>query len=408
MTSQRLIDGIVPERVEAPTSTEEVADLIREANLSGSWLLPVGGGTSLSGANPVDSIPVALDVLGIRGILEYEPADLTVSVAAGTPWGALQDALEREGQTLPLDVPFGDVATVGGIVATGYAGPRRLRDGSLKDLLLGASFVRGDGLAAKAGGMVVKNVSGFEIPRLLHGSFGSLAVITSVNLKVIPLHDFDLTMTSEELDTVDAGERVLSLTRKRSAIASAVIDGSLERATVSLRLTGRERPTRGLAGELRDEGDMPWAETIDTPHESIELWQQRENRLATNDPNRVSIEVGCQPVDVVDVLRTLRTAMPEAGSARVHASPGVGQVTISFAADACTLDTWKRIWAEHGLGTSSRFVVNSAPREWRVEGDVWSIPAGPRKVMSSLKTVFDPKDTLNRGRLWTSAVRVNT
>src|SRR5690606_32925866 len=103
-------------------------------------------------------IPVALDLAGTAGIADYVPADLTVSVGAGTRWSDLQAALGAEGQTIPLDVPFANRATVGGVVATAYAGPRRLRDGSLKDLLLGASFVRGDGLAAKAGGMVVKNV----------------------------------------------------------------------------------------------------------------------------------------------------------------------------------------------------------------------------------------------------------
>lgn len=408
MTSQRMIDGIVPDRVEAPSSGDELAELIREANLTGDWVLPVGGGTSLSAANPVDAIPVALDVTEIAGILEYEPADLTLSVAAGTRWQALQDALKHEGQTLPIDVPFCDLATVGGIVATGYAGPRRLRDGSLKDLLLGASFVRGDGLAAKAGGMVVKNVSGFEIPRLLHGSWGSLAVITSVNLKVIPLHDFDLTLISDELDTIDAAERVLALTRKRSTIAAAVVDGSLDRVAVALRLTGRERPTRELAGEIRDEGSVPWSRTIDVPDDSAGYWQRREDRLAANDPNRVAIEIGCLPADIVDVLRTVKTAMPEAVSMALHASPGVGSVAVSFPAGAITFDTWKRIWAEHGLARISRFVVNSAPREWRADSDIWSVPAGPRKLMESLKTVFDPKDTLNRGRLWTSATHVNT
>ena len=408
MTSQRMIDGIVPDRMEVPSTTDELADLIGEANLTGDWVLPLGGGTSLAAANPVDAVPIALDVTGIAGILDYEPADLTVSVGAGTRWQALQDALKHEGQTLPLDVPFRQEATVGGVVATGYAGPRRLRDGSLKDLLLGASFVRGDGLAAKAGGMVVKNVSGFEIPRLLHGSWGSLAVITSVNLKVIPLHDYDLTLISDDLDMIDAAERVLALTRKRSAIAAAVMDGSLDRVTVALRLTGRERPTRELAGEIRDEGGIPWSRTIDVPDDSAGYWQKREDRLAANGPKRVAIEIGCQPADIVDVLRTMKTAMPEAVSLHLHASPGVGSVAVSFPAGAITLDTWRRIWAEHGLARTSRFVVHSAPREWRIGSDIWSIPAGPRKLMESLKTVFDPKDTLNRGRLWTSATHVNT
>src|SRR5690606_35928916 len=231
MSGHLSIDGVTPARIERPTTAEAVTEVIRETDASGAWVLPYGGATAMSGANPVDAIPVALDLSGISGVVEYTPADLTISVSAGTRWGELQDVLAAEGQTIPLDIPFPRQATVGGVVATGYAGPRRLRDGTLKDLLLGATYVRGDGLVAKAGGMVVKNVSGFEVPRLLHGSWGSLAVITSVNLKVIPLHDHEITIQSDQADTLATAERVLALTRSRSAIAAATVDGTLEAAS---------------------------------------------------------------------------------------------------------------------------------------------------------------------------------
>ena len=118
--------------------------------------------------------------------MSWEPADLVLSVRAGTTFAEVQPELGEHGQEIPIDVAYPERATIGGLIATGFAGPRRLRSGSFRDLLIGCEYVRGDGLVANAGGMVVKNVSGFEIPRFLHGSWGALAVLTTVNLKVTP------------------------------------------------------------------------------------------------------------------------------------------------------------------------------------------------------------------------------
>lgn len=408
MSGHLSIDGVTPARIERPTTAEAVAEVIRETDASGAWVLPYGGATAMSGANPVDAIPVALDLSGISGVVEYTPADLTISVGAGTRWGELQDVLAAEGQTIPLDIPFPRQATVGGVVATGYAGPRRLRDGTLKDLLLGATYVRGDGLVAKAGGMVVKNVSGFEVPRLLHGSWGSLAVISSVNLKVIPLHDHEITIQSDQADTLATAGRVLALTRSRSAIAAATVDGTLEAASASIRLAGREAPTQVLAEEIRSEQGFSWGERIDGRDVSSAWWQEREDRLATDVQDQVVIEIGCQPSQVVQMLDKLRVAMPDAASVRVHVSPGTGAILVGFVARVMTLDTWVRVWLEHELGATARFVVVSAPREWRAARDVWFIPPGPRSIMQSLKQRFDPNDVLNRGRLWTTPAVART
>lgn len=397
------MDGILPARVERPGSISEVAELVDEINMSGEWLLPVGGGTSLTAANVVDDIPLALDLAGLQGIEEYEPTDLTVSVLAGTTWASLQRELGENGQTIPVDAPFPDQATVGGMVATGYAGPRRMRDGSVKDLLLGASFVRGDGLAAKAGGMVVKNVTGFEIPRLLHGSWGSLAVITSVNLKVVPKHEHDMTLVSDQLEASRSVEQVLDLTRRRSAIVAAVVDGNIDEGCVALRLTGLLQPTRELAREIQDEGILPWAELIDDAQASGDYWQQRENRLATASEKRVSLEIGTQPAATLETIGALRTAVPGISDYSFHVSPGTGAIVLSFSPASCSLDAWTRIWHEHGFDDAARYVINHAPRSWRAASDVWSVAEGPRKIMQSLKSTFDPNDTLNRGRLWTNA-----
>lgn len=400
------IDGVEPDRIERPSDVEQVAELVREANALGGWMLPLGGGTAMQSGNPIDTVPIALDLTDLAGVVEYTPEDMTVSVRAGTRWDTLQAELARNGQTLPVDVPFPDRATVGGVVATGYAGPRRLRDGTLKDLLLGASYVRGDGLAAKAGGMVVKNVSGFEIPRLLHGSWGSLAVVTSLNFKVIPAHEREITILSTEGDPIDVAERMLALTGARPAITSAVMDGSLESARPSIRLMGRSDPTAEFAGEIRAGGAIAWNETIHDIGTSAAWWQERENRLAVEVDDTATIEIGCPASQVVATLRKLRAAMPNPGGVSLHVSPAVGAIELTFPSEMVSLATWARLWAEHGFGQHARFVVTAAPADWRSERDVWFIEPGARAIMQALKSSFDPKDILNRGRLWTASASI--
>jgi glycolate oxidase FAD binding subunit len=402
MTNEMNIDGVSPSRLERPADPEAVADLLREANGTSTWVLPTGGGTAMRGGNPVDEVPIGLDMTGLDGIDDYTPADLTVSVRAGTRWSALRDELASEGQEIPIDVPFPDRATVGGVVATGYSGPRRLRDGTLKDLLLGASYVRGDGLAAKAGGMVVKNVSGFEIPRLLHGSWGSLAAITSVNLKVLPAPEHEITILADQADMLDLATRLLALTGSMSTIAAAVVDGTLDSATAAVRLTGRAAPTVELAREVRAVPGLAWREAIGAAPASASWWQEREDRLASGGDGTVSIEIGCPPAALAETLSALRAAFPNPAEVAMQASPGIGAITIAFPASSLSLDTWVRLWAEHGLGGRGRFVIADAPRDWRATRDVWFIEPGARKLMQALKQTFDPNDTLNRGRLWTS------
>lgn len=401
---ERLLDGVEPIKWARPERADEVENVIRETELAGDWLMPIGGGTGLTCCTPADAVPVALDLGDLHGIDEYEPTDLTVSVRAGTTWSALQAQLAEHGQTLPIDVPFPDEATIGGVTAAGYAGPRRLRDGTLKDLLIGASFVRGDGLAAKAGGMVVKNVSGFEIPRLLHGSMGSLAVITSVNLKVIPQHEHEITIISQPMDTDTAIGLALALTRRRIAIAAAVVDGDFDTSSIAVRLTGLEQPTRALAREIIDESGIDWRpDLLDNVVESSRYWQRRENELASTTDDLVAIDIGAEPSNIVAMMHSLGSVMPGRSDAAVHVSPGTGGARIMLAPDACSLDTWRRVWREHGLDAQSRHTIAHAPREWRRGANLWSIPDGPLKLMNALKATFDPDDVLNRGRLWTSS-----
>jgi glycolate oxidase FAD binding subunit len=164
---------------------DEVRDAVRDAAV----VLPVGARTHWEVANPpVPTVPEreATEVRAPDGIVDYEPADLTVTVGAGTSVGALAVALAEHGQECILD-PRSTDATVGGLLATGLSGTRRLRHGPLRDRVLEVQFVNAAGDVVKGGGRTVKNVSGFDIPRLLVGSFGTIGVIVQVTLRCQPV-----------------------------------------------------------------------------------------------------------------------------------------------------------------------------------------------------------------------------
>src|SRR5262249_34365929 len=122
---------------------------------------------------------------------QYEPRDLTISVGAGLPWGELTRLLADHGQMIPLDPPFGDEATVGGVIAANSSGPRRRLYGTARDVVIGMEFATLEGKLVQTGGMVVKNVAGLDMAKLMIGSFGTLAAITVVNFKLAPMPEVE-------------------------------------------------------------------------------------------------------------------------------------------------------------------------------------------------------------------------
>ncbi|HET7203431.1 MAG TPA: glycolate oxidase subunit GlcE [Steroidobacteraceae bacterium] len=165
--------------------TDALVERVRRATASRTPLRIVGGDTKRFYGRPVAGEP--LEVAGHAGVLNYDPAELVVTVRAGTRLRDLQDLLHRDGQRLPFEPPaFGAAATVGGTVAAGLAGPARVARGAVRDFVLGAKLLTGDGRVLRFGGEVMKNVAGYDVSRLLAGSLGILGVILEVSLKVLP------------------------------------------------------------------------------------------------------------------------------------------------------------------------------------------------------------------------------
>ncbi|MEO6399017.1 MAG: FAD-binding oxidoreductase, partial [Tepidiformaceae bacterium] len=220
------VSGRSPTAVHRPESLEALAALVRSRD--GGTLLPVGGGTRLELGN-APTRPFALVELSaaVRGEILHEAPDLTVVVPATATIAEVNRVLAAEDQWLPLDPPHPELATIGGVLAVGAGGPLRSRHGLPRDLVLGMSVLRADGELVKAGGRVVKNVTGYDLMRLWCGSLGTLGIITEVALRVLPMQStVDLEVSFVQLDRALAlAERLYRGDLRAHVLSLSRIDG---------------------------------------------------------------------------------------------------------------------------------------------------------------------------------------
>jgi len=171
----------------APKTAAEAGEILARCNSTGEKVSIVGGATLSGMGFPPERLDISLSTQRLSGIVANERADLTIAVRAGTPIQNVTALLSTQGQFIPFDAPRPQYATVGGTLAAGWLGPRRHLYGRVRDYLIGSTIVLADGTIARAGGMVVKNVSGYDMSRLYVGSFGTLGVIVQANFKTVPL-----------------------------------------------------------------------------------------------------------------------------------------------------------------------------------------------------------------------------
>ncbi len=172
------VAGVLPQIVAEPATEQELAKVLKLADEAGLAVIPRGGGTKVDWGNPPGRADLILSTLRLNRILEHAWADLTVTVEAGCTIGKLQGTLAKHGQRLALDALWPEHATVGGMLSTNDSGALRLRFGSLRDLIIGVTLALPDGTLASSGGKVVKNVAGYDLPKLATGALGTLGVIT--------------------------------------------------------------------------------------------------------------------------------------------------------------------------------------------------------------------------------------
>jgi glycolate oxidase FAD binding subunit len=233
----------------SPDSIDEAQALLAQGGRS---VLFVGGGTAMPPGPPAD---VELSTTRMNRIVEYAPADQVVMVESGVTLAQLQGELAKNGQRLALDPPHPEKATIGGIVAASSFGPLRTRYGSVRDLIIGVSVVRADGTRAKGGGKVVKNVAGFDLPKLMCGSYGTLAFIATATFRVHPLPERTLSLRARGADPVELVRRVRTQQLEPAAMLALGEGGGWD---VYLRFEGFGAGVRAQREKLRELEECEW------------------------------------------------------------------------------------------------------------------------------------------------------
>src|SRR5882757_297386 len=211
------VAGVQPSFVVEPGSEQELGKVLNLANAAGLAVIPRGGGTKAEWANPPVRADVILSSARLNRVLEHAWADLTVSVEAGCAIAKLQETLAKHGQRLALDALWPKNATVGGVLSTNDSGALRLRFGSLRDLVIGVTVALADGTLASSGGKVVKNVAGYDLPKLMTGALGTLGVITRAVFRVHPLPRHMRSFCISAADGVEMQQFVLAVQNSKLA-----------------------------------------------------------------------------------------------------------------------------------------------------------------------------------------------
>ena len=398
------IDAVAPAIVLEPADATMLSAMLRWATARKLSLALRGGGTKRHWGlcrGPIDAV---LSTTRLSGAIDHCAGDLTVTAPAGARLAAVNHLLAADRQWLALDPLASDRATIGGIVATSDSGPRRQRHGTPKDLIIGAEMALADGRLVKAGGRVVKNVAGYDLARLLCGSFGCLAVITSATFKLAPLAPASRTV-------VVAGNRIRQLADLARAVStSPLTPTAIEIVSPPARLLIRIETTEAAADRqaaamcdlCSSSGVSP---SILTGDSEARLWREHEEHLSPGDDTLVRLAV--LPTDVADLVEQVEAvAARHALDAGLGGRAGLGVMYVLFT-EARTADgsaTAARQAAaieelrHYARARRGSAVLVAASRAVKLIVDPWGEVGDSLALMRSVKARFDPDGILNVGR----------
>lgn len=385
-TPDDAFDGVIPSRVVAPATAEQVSAVLAWANERGLRVVARGSGSKLGWSNLPGRVDLLLSLEGFRKIVDHAWQDMTVTVKSGVTIAELQRELAKQKQYLAIDPLWPERSTVGGVIATNDSGALRVRFGSMRDLILGVTAVLADGTVARSGGRVVKNVAGYDLPKLFTGSFGTLGILTEVTLRTHPTPQLVENMSVAFEDVAVANRYLL-----------AVADTTLVPTGMQMRVANNERPIVDLRFEGLEEGigaQMQQAKQLASAGNVLdateEVWKLRAS-LWEGDDSGVVGKFSALP----SALENCVFAVHEhANEYRVIAqSVGVGFVRAK-------IDDLHKLIA---LRSSIRKLGGSmtllhAPREWKKSVDVFGETNSAHPLMVRVRQRFDPKGTLSPGR----------
>ena len=429
------VDGMRPAATAKPGSAEEVAELVRFAAAEKLAVIPCGARTKLGIGMPPARYDLAIDLTRLDRVVAYDPGDLTLGVEAGIGLAKLAEVLAEHKQFLPLAVPFTSQNTVGGTIATNVDTPLRQFYGTARDYVLGMEFVTGEGVLAKSGGRVVKNVTGYDLHKLMIGALGTLGIITRVNFKTFPLPVASRGFLASFPDAAGALElrrrivesRLAPLTLEILSPQVAQIFARSAPTTLGYTLAPPgpwfstshwllaaafagndnvlERYARDLT-QMAEEAHAIDTHVLDDTERPLVWGRLREfiPLILDSSPATAIVRISALPSRLGEILAEAqkiaeRCSLPSAVLAR---SVGVIYVALLPAArDTQTIEQLARASAELFQASESagaRAVIPWCPGELKRKVNVWGPMREDFPLMQKLKHVFDPQNILSPGR----------
>jgi glycolate oxidase FAD binding subunit len=397
--------GSSPSAVLSPSTVQELCAVVAEAHQQRQTLLPCGHCSKLTWGGLVHSADWVVSTDRLNQLIDHAVGDLTVTVEAGLGFSELQATLAQAGQFLALDPAFPDQATIGGIIATGDTGSLRQRYNSVRDMLLGISVVRADGQLAKAGGRVVKNVAGYDLMKLLTGSYGTLGILTQATFRVYPLPEASQTVVlSGDAGAIAQASQALlnsALTPASADLLSESVTGAVPgMATVpgyglAIRFQSILPSVQGQVSRTIELGQalgltcIPFEQSDD-----LALWQQLRDRMTiAPQPDGITCKIGVQPTRAIAVFQQMQAIVGSNWAGQVHAASGLGRLTVSEASPDVLASLRSLLQAHQGF-----LSILQAPTALKQRLDTWGSPGNALPLMRRIKHQFDPHALLSPHR----------
>lgn len=375
-----------------PSGPVAAAAVLARAGRDGTSVRLRGSGTKLAwGASNTPSTTY-LSTRGLAGPIQHYAGDLVATIPAGATLAAANAMLGRGRQWLPLDPPRAHLATIGGIVATNDSGPRRHLYGSPRDLIVGIEFALADGRVAKAGGRVVKNVAGYDLARLLCGSFGSLALITAATFKLAPIAPFSITVAARPRDVQHALELALAVAAAPLAPSAVEMEAPTPRLVVRFETTEKAaRQQAAVVCQLLEASGASTSLCLD--EEERDLWRRHE--VGVFEGGDVLLKLTLLPTDGAGVLALL-SQLPGSCTWSAIGRAALGLLMVSLEGEASSLVEVALQLRRHVTARGGTLTVLEAPDAFLARVDTWGY-IGSAAIMRAVKARFDPQNVLSPG-----------